>query len=87
MMIRMICDSHKRIDYGDITKLKFFKSVNWRNIRKSPAPFVPQLSSDIDTRHFDQFDEVIEDAVVTNTVKKLGNYINVRACRACILKN
>uniref|UniRef100_A0A7S0DPU1 non-specific serine/threonine protein kinase n=1 Tax=Amorphochlora amoebiformis TaxID=1561963 RepID=A0A7S0DPU1_9EUKA len=69
---RMICDSHKRVGFAELTKLKFFKDVNWKNIRSQKAPFVPQVSSDIDTRHFDHFDEVVDNAAQSATVKKLG---------------
>jgi len=36
------------------------------------APFVPQVTSDIDTRHFDHFDEVSDQAAQSATVKRLG---------------
>lgn len=48
------------------------QAVNWRRIRQMPAPFVPTVTSDIDTRHFDHFDEVPEQTQQSNTVKRLG---------------
>lgn len=42
---------------------EFFKTVDWNNLRKKPAPFRPQLKSSqrldqqIDCSRFDKFDE------------------------------
>mmetsp|Transcript_9488 Transcript_9488/g.23377 ORF Transcript_9488/g.23377 Transcript_9488/m.23377 type:complete len:112 (+) Transcript_9488:166-501(+) len=69
---RMVCNTHKRAGYDEITQLPFFKSVDWKRIRQIPAPFVPTVTSDIDTRHFDHFDEVPEQSQQSNTVKRLG---------------
>ena len=36
----------------------FFDGLDWDNIRKQPAPFVPHLSSATDSRYFDEFPDV-----------------------------
>ena len=37
----------KRLGYTGADEIKrhpFFKNVDWKNIRKSPAPFIPEVS-------------------------------------------
>ncbi len=41
----------------EIKKHPFFRGVDWDNIRKSRAPFIPELSSNFDTKYFDTFQE------------------------------
>ena len=41
----------------EIKKHPFFKGVDWDNIREQKAPFIPELSSDYDTRYFEIFQE------------------------------
>ena len=42
---------------NEIKKHPFFKGVDWDNIREQKAPFIPELSSDYDTRYFEIFQE------------------------------
>lgn len=46
-----------RNGYNDIKRHKWFSGFNWNNLikRKMPAPFVPKLTSNTDTRHFEFF--------------------------------
>ena len=41
----------------EIMKHPFFKGVDWNNIRKSKAPFIPDIKNDYDTKYFDTFPE------------------------------
>ncbi len=42
---------------NEIKKHPFFKGTDWDNIREQKAPFIPELSSDYDTRYFEIFQE------------------------------
>lgn len=41
----------------EVKKHPFFRGVDWDNIRKMTAPFIPELMSDDDVRYFDSFPE------------------------------
>ena len=41
----------------EIKKHPFFKGIDWNNIRKMKAPFIPELKNDYDTHYFDTFQE------------------------------
>ena len=41
----------------EIKKHPFFKGLDWDNIRNLKPPFIPELSSDYDTRYFEIFKE------------------------------
>jgi hypothetical protein len=41
----------------EIMKHPFFKGVDWNNIRKTKAPFIPDIKNDYDTKYFDTFPE------------------------------
>jgi serine/threonine kinase 38 len=65
---KLICDSSNRLDYEGIKSHKFFKGIDWDNLRKLKAPFVPELSSEVDTSNFDKFDAPTEDDNSGNTI-------------------
>src|ERR1700676_3443625 len=54
---RMVCDANKRITFEEMKQHPFFKGINWDTIRSTKAPIIPQLQSDIDTSHFDKFED------------------------------
>lgn len=35
----------------------WFKGIDWANIAKTKPPFVPEMTDDIDTKYFDDYDE------------------------------
>ena len=39
----------------EIKKHPYFKGIDWNNIRKMKAPFIPELKNDYDTHYFDTF--------------------------------
>lgn len=57
LMKKLICDSDKRIGYAEIVKHPWFKSVDWNNLRKMKAPWIPSLSGPTDCRYFDELGE------------------------------
>lgn len=56
---RFLSDAKYRIGVNGIQEIMahpFFAKVDWQNIRKTQAPFQPQLRSNSDTRYFDEFE-------------------------------
>ena len=58
---KLITDVNKRLGYKGADEIKrhpFFKGVNWNKVKETMTPtFVPELSSDYDTRYFEDFQE------------------------------
>lgn len=46
-----------RLDFDQIQKHKFFKDIDWPNIRKTKASIIPTVSSPTDTQNFDDFED------------------------------
>ena len=57
----------------EIKKHPFFKGVDWKNITNSKAPFIPEVSSDFDSKYFDTFQE--QDSFYPEGVKKKGRKV------------
>ncbi|KAL0489437.1 serine/threonine-protein kinase [Acrasis kona] len=61
LLKNLLCDASERIgspgtDFVDIKKHKFFEGIDFNNVRNNTAPFVPNLSGDLDTTYFDEFE-------------------------------
>jgi len=67
---RLICSNKTRIGYAGIVKHPFFRTCNWSNLMVHKPPYVPTLSSKIDTTNFDDFE--IENNLPTKHVKTAG---------------
>ena len=60
LILKMVAPAENRLGlHGveEIMKHPFFKGVDWKNIRKSRAPFIPEIKNDYDTKYFDTFPE------------------------------
>lgn len=57
---RMVCGAANRITFEEMQMHPFFKSVDWDNIRNSNPPMIPTVTSEVDTRNFDEFEEETE---------------------------
>ena len=60
LILKMVAPPENRLGvHGveEIMKHPFFKGVDWNNIRKSKAPFIPEIKNDYDTKYFDTFPE------------------------------
>ena len=71
LIYKLINNSDDRLGKNGSEEIKrhpFFKDVNWNNIRKSKAPFIPQLKNEYDTKYFEKF-EVKEPFYPTNKNK------------------
>jgi len=60
LLTKLIADADFRLGKNGVDEIKahpFFRSVDWNNIRKTKAPYIPKLKSDIDTSNFEKFEE------------------------------
>ncbi|KAJ3130192.1 Serine/threonine-protein kinase [Nowakowskiella sp. JEL0407] len=48
----LLCDAQSRLDVDAIKRHPFFRGIDWVNLRKIRAPFIPQLRSITDTSYF-----------------------------------
>jgi len=58
---KLICDASKRLTFDQIKTHKFFKGVDWDNLRRAKAAIVPKVTSELDTQNFDKFEEQAEE--------------------------
>ena len=61
LIYKLVCDKDARLGSNGSEEIKnhpFFASVNWNELRNTQAPWVPELDSDTDARHFDKFEEI-----------------------------
>jgi hypothetical protein len=42
---------------SEIQKHRWFKNVNWQELRKVKPPFIPEIKSETDVRYFDKYEE------------------------------
>ena len=59
-ILRMVSPAETRLGIHGVEEIKkhpFFKGIDWNNIRKMKAPFIPELKNDYDTHYFDTFQE------------------------------
>lgn len=59
LMRKLITRPEKRLGQNGVQEIKahpFFRGVNWKEIRNKPAPIIPKLSSEEDTRNFEKFE-------------------------------
>ena len=60
LLYKLIADPGERLGKGGVEEIKahpFFADIDWKNIRKTKAPYVPKLKSDIDTSNFEKFED------------------------------
>lgn len=66
-----LCEPDKRLCQNGILDIKdhpFFRGIDWQNIRKMKAPYIPHLDNELDTRHFDQFLQCEPDGTVGTSI-------------------
>lgn len=57
----LMSEQSKRLTIEQLKQHRFFRDVDFHNIRHQKAPMIPELTSMTDTRHFHTEDIVIED--------------------------
>jgi len=68
----LVCNYRRRYSFDKIKTHSFFKKVPWNNMYSMKPPFVPSLSSEIDTSNFEQIDEEQDMAKQNVSKKKTG---------------
>lgn len=69
---RMVCDSSKRLTFEQLRAHPFFRGLDWDNIRRSKAPIIPQVTSEIDTQNFDKFDDLTDEQLAAEEAAALA---------------
>lgn len=60
LILKLLRNPSDRLGCRGVEEIKrhpFFKGIDWERIRKSPAPYVPDLNGETDTKYFDKFEE------------------------------
>jgi serine/threonine kinase 38 len=57
LISRLITDASMRLDFEQMQKHPFFKGVDWTRMRQTNAVIIPTITSDVDVRNFDEFEE------------------------------
>jgi len=57
LISRLITDASHRLDFEQIQRHPFFKHTDWTRLRQTKAVIVPTITSDVDVRNFDEFEE------------------------------
>jgi serine/threonine kinase 38 len=80
---RLICDANTRLGNNGAKEIKahpFFKSTDWEALRISIPPFIPDLTSEVDTSNFDKFEEDKNDPFYPLIDTKLTSRIVLSTC-------
>jgi len=75
---RLICDADTRLGNNGAKEIKahpFFKGVDWEALRIGIPPFIPDLTSEVDTSNFDKFEEGKNDSFYPPTDAKPSSRI------------
>jgi len=65
----LVCSYRRRYSYEQIKSHSFFKPVPWNNLMSLKPPFVPNLTSEIDTSNFEAIDAE-QDMAAAEAAKK-----------------
>ena len=60
LILKMVAPAENRLGVKGVEEIMrhpFFKGVDWNNIRKTKAPFIPDIKNDYDPKYFDTFKE------------------------------
>ena len=59
LLAQLICSKETRLQDASLIKSHpFFADINWQELCSCPAPWVPELDSETDTKYFDSFEEI-----------------------------
>ena len=62
LIFKLVNEPKKRLGINGVNEIKnhpFFKGIDWKNIRNTKAPFIPNIKNEYDTKYFDTFDEIM----------------------------
>jgi len=70
---RMVCDSSKRLTFDQLQKHRFFAPLgDWNSVRRTRAPIVPAVASELDTSNFDKFDDLTDEQAAAEEAAALA---------------
>jgi serine/threonine protein kinase len=77
LLSKLICDANERYDFQKLKAHYWFKGHEWEKIQEKSSPWIPELSSDIDTKNFDELEDNSSDFIfprddVQKPLKDLG---------------
>ena len=61
LIYKMINNKNIRLGKNGVDEIKkhpFFGDIDWNNVRKMKAPFIPLLDNEYDTKYFNSFEEI-----------------------------
>ena len=67
----LVCSYRRRYSFGQIKNHSYFKQIPWNNLTSMKPPFVPNLTSEVDTSNFETIDAE-QDMTAIENQKKLG---------------
>jgi len=73
----LVCSYRRRYSFGQIKNHSYFKQIPWNNLNSMKPPFVPNLTSDIDTTNFETIEaeqDMVETKLASNN-KKDNNFL------------
>ena len=62
LIFKLVNEPKKRLGKNGVLEIKnhpFFNGIDWNNIRKTKAPFIPNIKNEYDTKYFDTFEEIM----------------------------
>lgn len=60
LILKLVRDPHDRLGSNGIDEIKshpFFNDLDWDTLKDAPAPYIPEVKGEADTRNFDKFIE------------------------------
>jgi len=69
---RMVCDAPKRLTFDQLRQHRFFAGLDWDNIRRTKAPIVPNVTSELDTQNFDKFEDLTDEQMAMEEAAALA---------------
>eukprot|EP00002_Diphylleia_rotans_P014104 TRINITY_DN2743_c0_g1_i1.p1 TRINITY_DN2743_c0_g1~~TRINITY_DN2743_c0_g1_i1.p1 ORF type:complete len:487 (+),score=109.74 TRINITY_DN2743_c0_g1_i1:87-1547(+) len=76
LMRRLMADRVHRIGTGGSEEIKhhpWFADINWSRLQNMTPPFIPQITSPVDTSNFDDFQEELDDDAVSSDGSSLSS--------------
>jgi len=72
LIMRMVCDSSKRLTFAQLQAHPFFHGMDWDHIRQTRAPIVPNVTNELDTQNFDKFEDLTDEQLAAEEAAALA---------------